>query len=212
MADPFSITGSAVGVISLGLTVLSGLLQYYGDWKDSEQDIAATYTSIEGLTKTFMLIKDTLEGQSFRREIVDRVTESSDSCSAGVQSLEKKLAKIRGATPDKPGEKLRAHARKAAYPFKKSTLIKLAEVVSDLRDNLSLAVNTLQLYACTFSFVLEGSLWRLKAPSSSSDMSGSSLRKLEDISARLAVLGQQSQSVSSDIIRDVAEVRLTQKG
>ncbi len=157
MADPISITGSAVGVISFGLTVFSGLLQYYGDWKDSERDIAATYTSIEGLTKTFMLIKDTLEGQSFRRDIVDRVLESLNSCSTGVQSLEKKLAKIRSATPEKPGEKLRVHARKAAYPFKKSTLIKLAEIVSDLRDNLSLAVDTLQLYACV-SLRLEASL------------------------------------------------------
>lgn len=156
MADPFSIAGSGVSVISLGLTVLSGLLQYYGDWKGSEKDIAATYTSIEGLTKTFMLIKDTIDGQAFRRDIVERVTESLDSCSAGVQSLEKKLAKIRKATPDKPGEKFRAHARKAAYPFKKSTLVKLAEVVSDLRDNLSLAVDTLQLYACAFSFLRNG--------------------------------------------------------
>lgn len=151
MADPFSITGSAVGIISLGLTVFSGLLQYYSDWKDSEKDIAATYTSIERLTKTFMLIKDTLEGRSFRRDIVDRVSESLNSCSAGVQSLEKKLAKIRSATPDTLGEKVRVHARKAAYPFKKSTLIKLAEIVSDLRDNLCLVVNTLQLYACAFS-------------------------------------------------------------
>lgn len=114
MADPFSITGSAVGVISLGLTVFSGLLQYYGDWKDSEKDIAATYTSIEGLTKAFMLIKDTLEGQSFRRDMVAGVTESLSSCSAGVKRLETKVAKIRRATPDKPGEKLRAHARKTA--------------------------------------------------------------------------------------------------
>ena len=111
MADPFSITGSAVGVISLGLTVFSGLLQYYGDWKDSEKDIAATYTSIEGLTKAFMLIKDTLEGQSFRRDMVDGVTESLNSCSAGVKRLERKVAKIRRTTPDKPCEKLRTHAR-----------------------------------------------------------------------------------------------------
>ena len=151
MADPFSVTGSAVGVISLGLKVFSGLLQYYADWKDSEKDLAATYTSIEGLTKTLILIRDTLDGQSFRRGIVDGVTESLDSCFGGVQTLEKKLAKIRQATSDKPGEKLRAHVRKAAYPFKKSTLVKLGEVVSDLRDNLSLAVNTLQLYASSFS-------------------------------------------------------------
>lgn len=151
MADPFSVTGSAVGVISLGLTVFSGLLQYYGSWKDSEREIAATYSSIEELTKTLMLIRDTLEGQSFRRSNVDRVTESLDSCSAGVQSLEKKLAKIRATTPYKPGEKIRAHARKAAYPFKKSTLIKLGELVSDLRDNLSLAVDALQLYALCFT-------------------------------------------------------------
>lgn len=54
-------------------------------------------------------------------------------------------------------------------------------------------------------------MWRLNARPSS-DVSASSSRKLENISARLATLVQQSQSASADIVRRIAEVRLTQKG
>lgn len=39
MADPFSVTGSAVGVISLGLTVCQGLLAYYGQFKAFHEQI-----------------------------------------------------------------------------------------------------------------------------------------------------------------------------
>ena len=46
----------------------------------------------------------------------------------------------------------------------------------------------------------------------SSDVSASSLLKLEDISTRLETHVQQSQSASADISEGIAEVRLTQKG
>ena len=37
MADPLSISASVAGLVSLGLTVCSGILQYYGAWKGSEE-------------------------------------------------------------------------------------------------------------------------------------------------------------------------------
>jgi hypothetical protein len=39
MGDPFSVAGSAVGVISLGLTVCQGLLTYYGQFKAYDEEI-----------------------------------------------------------------------------------------------------------------------------------------------------------------------------
>lgn len=146
MGDPFSIASGAAGVVSLGITVCSGLLDYYSSWKDSDKNIATMYASLEGLTKTFKLIRDTIGRSSFAADVAERVLESTKSCEDGVNGLEKRLKKL--GDPNSAGleSKIRIHARKALYPFKESTLMKLREIIGDLRDNLSLAIDALQMY------------------------------------------------------------------
>lgn len=146
MGDPFSIASGAAGVVSLGITVCSGLLDYYSSWKDSDKNIATMYASLEGLTKTFKLMRDTIGRSSFAPDVAERVLESTKSCEDGVNGLEKRLKKL--GDPNSAGleSKIRIHARKALYPFKESTLMKLREIIGDLRDNLSLAIDALQMY------------------------------------------------------------------
>jgi ankyrin repeat domain-containing protein 50 len=146
MTDPFSVAGSAVGVISLGLTVCQGLLDYYGSWKDYSSDIEATFNSLAGLTSTLRLLEATINRRHLDPEAVVRVQESIISCEDGIGNLERKLKKVQGIQlPSGLKDKLRSQARRAIYPFKTSTLSKLEEIVLDLRDNLSLAVQTLQM-------------------------------------------------------------------
>ncbi|KAH0545421.1 hypothetical protein FGG08_000562 [Glutinoglossum americanum] len=148
MSDPVSAAGSAVGVVSLGLAVCRGLLQYYNSWKGYEGDIAATLGSLEGLTRTLQLLETSIKGDGFNPEIVAGVKGCIRSCEGGVSSLQKKLEKIQAVEmPAKLGswERIRSHGRRALYPFKESTLAKLREIVSELRDNLGLAVETLQV-------------------------------------------------------------------
>ena len=145
MTDPFSVASGVLSVVSVGLTVCQGLLQYYGSWKDSQKDVAAMCASLEGLTKTFRLVEGTIKDRHFSQAIVDRVTESIDLCETGVDELDAKLLKVK-MTPVKGVEdQVRGQLRRALYPFKESTLLKLRETISDLRDNLSLAISTLQL-------------------------------------------------------------------
>lgn len=103
MTDPFSITASAAGLVSLGLTVCSGLLDYYRAWKDQHSDISTMCESIETLDRTFELLDEKVHHPLLDRKSVDRVTESIISCAAGVQGLKAKLDKIRNT---KPGTKL----------------------------------------------------------------------------------------------------------
>ena len=84
MADPPSIAASAAGLVSLGLTVCSGLLQYYSTWKDSQFDVLNMYESLEALRKTFRLLDEKIQNPLFSRETVERVTESIISCAAGI--------------------------------------------------------------------------------------------------------------------------------
>lgn len=144
--DPLSIAASATGLISLGITVCNGLLEYYSSWKDAEEEVSRMYNSIEALTKTLILIDLSIQHKSFNCDIVVRVEESIASTQRGLDSLRKKLEKIK-VVPQQEGwrEKTKAHFRRAVFPFKESTLVKLKELGNELRDNLSIALDALQM-------------------------------------------------------------------
>ena len=84
------------------------------------------------------LSNDVLLQGSFNPEVVDQVTESITSCEGGIKKLRSKLIKAKGS---KPG--LNARLRRFQYPFRESMLVKLPATISNLRDNLNLALNAL---------------------------------------------------------------------
>lgn len=144
--ETLGVASSVAVCVSLGISVCQGLLNYYSSWVDAESDVRKMYDSIEALTKTFMLLKLSIANEKFERDIVARVRESIASCEPGIESLNKELDKVK-ITPLKDGgrEKAKAQFRRTLYPFKESTLRKLREICNELLDNLSLALNALQM-------------------------------------------------------------------
>lgn len=137
------VVGSAVGVVSLGLQTCHGLLKYYGSWKNGRKDVAAMCDLVESLAKTLTLLDSTASGSS---EPELNVQSSLAACRSGIEKLEQKLSKVQKVSgPEKLSTKLHDQGRRLLYPFRESTLAKLKEIVSDIRSNLSLAVNTSQL-------------------------------------------------------------------
>ncbi|THV89302.1 hypothetical protein D6D26_09801, partial [Aureobasidium pullulans] len=145
--------GTAVGVISLGIQVLEGIVDYYGAYKDYGDDIASLCTSSVALLQTLQYLQVQLDRKGstpddFRAHILASIYQ----CNDGLQRLRKKLNKIKAEPMPADGNLLRNiqrqatnQLRKATYPFKCSTLAKLRETVQDLRDNLSLALQALEL-------------------------------------------------------------------
>ena len=85
MADPASAAGTVVGIISLGIQVSSGVVEYYNQWKHFDADVKAMYSSIEQLDHGFRIIKERLEGQDFSSfSSVHEVEASINSCEAGI--------------------------------------------------------------------------------------------------------------------------------
>ncbi|THX33176.1 hypothetical protein D6D12_01698 [Aureobasidium pullulans] len=137
--------GTAVGVISLGIQVLQGI--DYGD------DIASLCTSSVALLQTLQYLQVQLDRKGsipddFRAHILASVYQ----CNDGLQRLRKRLDKIKAEPVPLDRNILKSiqrqatnQLRKATYPFKCSTLAKLRETVQDLRDNLSLALQALDL-------------------------------------------------------------------
>lgn len=73
--EALGLSSGAAGLISLGLTVSQGVLDYYHSWKDAEDRVTQMYASIEALTKTFRLLESAIEPKVFS---LDNVRQSSE--------------------------------------------------------------------------------------------------------------------------------------
>ena len=138
MSDPFSASGTAVGIMSLGLTVCDALFKYYDAWKSYGADIADTAASIQHLAQIFtdihqLISKDHL--QQAQRQILEES-----------QKLEKKVKKIRPLPlPKDIVDHLRNAKQRLLYPFLESTLAKIRENVSEAEAALGTVMNVLQM-------------------------------------------------------------------
>lgn len=142
-----AVASSAAGLVSLGLTLCQEILKFYESWKGAEEDVKRMYSSVEQLAKTLIYLKRSIAQSQFSRDVVARVEHSIQMCESGLLALQKKLLKITNALQANRGwsHKLRSQFERALYPFKESTIVKLKEICSDLRGNLALALETLQM-------------------------------------------------------------------
>jgi uncharacterized protein (UPF0147 family) len=145
MSDPFSVAGSAVGVISLAIQACQTIVQYYGSLKDRKNSIAKMLASTENLVKMLKLLRTIIEEEVFEGNIRGMVEESIKNCAEAVGQLNIELAKVRKVKTDSLTNKLHAQTMGLLYPFKESTLLKLQQIIAEMRENLVLAIEILQV-------------------------------------------------------------------
>jgi len=146
MAEAIGVSSGVTSLVSLGISICQGILDYYSSWKDAESDVRRMYVSTEALSKTFMLLRLSIENKKFGRDVVARVEESIDSCESGIEHLKKKLDKVKiTAVDDGWKGKAKVQFRRTLYPFKESTLVKLKEITNELQNRLSLSIDVLQV-------------------------------------------------------------------
>ena len=152
MSNPLSAAASAAGIVSLGLQVCQGIVQYYSSWKDFTVDVTSTYELVEQLRGIFDLLRTTLKSSPLEdASAAEHVRSSIRKCEGGILRLHKRLEKIKakdleeGTKYSNPKQKLISQGKKLVYPFQQGTLGKLRDAVSDLRDNLTPALHALNL-------------------------------------------------------------------
>jgi len=161
MGEAFGVAGSAVGVISLGIRTVQGILWYYGAWHDRDDDVLRMCASLDNLKGTLdALLKAVTPPAMFSKNVKENVEKSIDTFNETLQKLRAELDKVKDTEPPKSGarSKFRRHVRRALYPFKEATLAKFQGGVSDARSNLSLALDVLKLCVC---LVLHGPFLKL---------------------------------------------------
>ncbi|KAL3458405.1 hypothetical protein BJX64DRAFT_224831 [Aspergillus heterothallicus] len=152
MGDPFSVTGSAVGVASLGLTLCQGFLDYYDPYKSFDEDVEEVLLRIESLKSLMTALEKVIQDGSLMKtsptpEPVDLATENVQNCRNGVEKLERMLEKCKRASP--PGReqpsRFRNQIDRLLYPFRETTLKKLMETVNWLQSNVDTALELLHI-------------------------------------------------------------------
>lgn len=138
MADPFSAAGSVVGVVSLGITVAQGLVNYYGAWKDCGDDVRSTLASLQDLSTTLEILRSQLSQAQRPQNHVLHLEKTIGSCADAIARLDHKLEKIQKHRKLGQFERLR-------YPFRRGTIGKLQDLIAELRGNLQLLLEVLQV-------------------------------------------------------------------
>lgn len=148
MTDPLSVTAGIAGLISLGIQVTGSLVSFYAAYKGQDTDIARTTGKLENLLDTFRFLDTALQRRTFRPDeqgLLKNIESSAQNCHELIQELNEECEKFNRTSTTGIKGAIRTAGRRAAYPFRQSTLQKLDEAISEIRHNLTLALDVLQL-------------------------------------------------------------------
>src|SRR2546423_9594991 len=148
MTDPLSVAAGITGLISLGIQVTGSLVNFYTSYKAQDADVARTIEKLKCLLDTFQFLQAALQSRTFRpdeQDLIKNIESSIHKCGELIQELQEECEKFDKASTTGIKDTIRAAGRRAAYPFRQSTLQKLDEAIGEIRHNLSLALEVLQL-------------------------------------------------------------------
>ncbi|KAH7109984.1 hypothetical protein EDB81DRAFT_832722 [Dactylonectria macrodidyma] len=163
--DPFSLTAGTIGILVGAIDICRLLLRYYGSACDYTDQIQPTVSSIKNFQDILIVIERCITDAKLSHEEKTMIESSINSCEKSLRVLEKKFAKFSMSEPleqdgardpesaviSKKGSsvwssrRVRATVAILAYPFRESTLAKLRETVAEMKQNLQLAIEVLNL-------------------------------------------------------------------
>ena len=148
MGDPLSITASVAGLISLGIQVTESLVEFYTSYKHQDSEIAGMTERLESLLSILQTLDKSLSNRKFQDDeqgLIGDIETSIKNCDELIQELLQECHKFVKTTSGGIKAVFRVAGRRATYPFRQSTLQKLDEDIGELRGNLNIAINILQL-------------------------------------------------------------------
>lgn len=145
MSDPVSLAGTAVGIVSLGLSVCQGLASYYSQVRDCPKETRNILQKIEGLNDVLEVLEDVFRSHHGLKTVetaaVKTATQNILACKSGLEELMDITEKCE-ATSAKSGRDL---INRMSYPFKRDTIKAILEHVDSLQSNLDTSINILHL-------------------------------------------------------------------
>ncbi|KAK7750502.1 hypothetical protein SLS62_007581 [Diatrype stigma] len=148
MADPFSIAGSAAGLISLGIQIGGGIITYLNAIKCRADDIASVKRQAQNFETVLSIIQAALDRVDPSHQVpISAVAECLGSCEAEIKGLEDFVSEIAGGSSSQPTfkDKVKEKARKLAYAFDQPKLEQLESRLSRVNGILQTALQALGL-------------------------------------------------------------------
>lgn len=142
MADPFSVTGTAVGIVSLGLQTCQILYKYCSEFKSFPRDVEAIQRQIRGLQGILEGLREVKE----QLEIDDHTP--SSQLHMALKECEEMLHDLMGMVEKRnPTSKLenvqtqlRAVKERILWPYRKEDLKEVQSTLTRFQENLALAL------------------------------------------------------------------------
>ncbi len=148
MGEPLSIAASVAGLMSLGIQVTETLVDFYSSYKHQDSDLVGTIEKLNNLLTILKSLENTLSNRNFQvdeRSLIKSIETSIRNCDRLIHELQGECQKFSKATSNGIREIFKVAGRRAIYPFRQSTLQKLDKDINELRGNLSIALDVLQL-------------------------------------------------------------------
>jgi len=148
MTNPLSVAAGIAGLISIKIQVTESLVKFYTSYKDQDSDVTRTTEKLENLLNTFQFLYAALQGRAFRpdkQDLIKSIESSIHKCDELIEELKEKYKKCEKASTTGIKSTIRTAGRRTVYPFRRSTLQKLDDTIGEIRHNLSLALEVLQL-------------------------------------------------------------------
>nr|RBR01068.1 hypothetical protein FVER53263_10557 [Fusarium verticillioides] len=140
--------GTAIGIISFGLQLYTGLSEYLDAVKGRDEDLLQARNNAKTLQCSLKAIEDAMSKVNGDHAIAqDAVEECKSSCQAELKALHQLLRDLKGEAigPAGPVSKVRSSIHKWSYPFKKKSINRLEERLKSANNVLKTALSTLQL-------------------------------------------------------------------
>ncbi|KAF5670215.1 hypothetical protein FHETE_4587 [Fusarium heterosporum] len=148
MADPLSLAGSAVGIISLGIQVCNGLLVYADAIRGRSQDLSDHLDQVQPLLALFKSLELTATRlETLNPENAKILRDNMSQTEGKLKSLQVLLDDVGispSATTDIKG-KMKETFRVVVYPIKKSKLKGARQTVQALLSSLTATIQTVGL-------------------------------------------------------------------
>jgi len=144
MADPFSLTANAVGVISLGIIVCQGLIDYCQAFAGQYRDVRVVMQDLQDLEKSLTLLRNSLTHQP---DLFNLVQPYIDRLKGRIDDLQPILGKFGKNASGQHAfkDKVKTATQRTLYPFKKEMISEFRDTVRQAQDNLTLALGVVQV-------------------------------------------------------------------
>jgi hypothetical protein len=148
MADALSIASGIAGLLSLGIQVTQSLVNFYTTYRSQRTDLANithNLNNLHGILKSLKAAVVDVQFQCTAQDLLEEVKKAIGKCEEIIKELRIECQKFHDDSAASFKGRIQVAGRRAAYPFRKSTLQKLEEDISEIRENLSFALDILQL-------------------------------------------------------------------